>query len=297
MDSAVLTAMKPSDPLNAVLIQQYQSLLGALSWMIQTRTDVAVYCCALQRAAQKPLAEHGLRLNKVVKWIKRKPVGLIYKKMKTPTRVMIVSDAAFRKEDDKGLAMRGALIGIIEGSSFTPGGVFHLLEWYSRKQRRVTRSTFSAELNAASDAYEMGKLIAMTISEIITPFPSISSLIWLDERGTFAMPIEMCIDARSVFDALKAEETKSPTEVSLIMFLCAFKEALLSHSLATLWWIDTRDMLADGLNKGACSREALVQFGQTGSWRTVHPTIAHREVRHVPIESQGEMMSSLAQEA
>ena len=295
IDHAVLTSMKSTDPLTDVLSAQYLSLLGGLSWLNQTRSDVAVYTCALQRAAKAPLVEHALRLNRVVKWSKRKSVSLVYKYMRGKIRVQIISDAAFRKEDVKGLAMRGAMIGLCEWSSTTPGGTLHLLEFYARKQRRVTRSTFSAELNAASDAYEVGKLLAMTVSETMRPFPNIASLIKLDEQGTFEVGIEMCIDARSVFDALKANETKSPSEVSLIMVLCALKEALLSHSLACLWWIDTRDMLADGLNKGACSRAKLLEFGQSGVWKLDFPAIGHSESRHVGIESQKEMLQAITE--
>ena len=290
MDHIELASMKSSDLLAEFQVSQYLSLLGGLSWLIQTRTDIAVYVCALQRAAKSPKAEHALRLNKVVKWAKRKPQQILYKRMRVPTRVMVISDSAFRKEDTKGLAMRGALIGINELQEFSPAGVFHLLEFFARKQRRVTRSTYSAELNAASDAFEFGKLIALTVSEIIKPYPSISSLMALEERGEFGLPVQLAIDARSVFDSLRAHELKAPTEISLIMFLCQLKEALLCHSLRTLWWVATEDMLADALNKGACSRQKLLEFSRTGEWRLEKSAISHTEVRHVPILSQAQLV-------
>ena len=166
------------------------------------------------------------------------------------------------------------------------------MEWYARKQRRVTRSTFSAELNAASDAYEFAKLIAMTLAECIRPYPSIKSLVALEETGDFPIPIHLIVDARSVFDALKASEIKAPSEISLIMFLCQLKEALLCHSLSKLWWCDTHDMIADGLNKGAVSRQALLDLVNSGSWNLNKPAIGHTESRYIPIASQQSLVGN-----
>lgn len=265
--------------------------------MVQTRLDICVYICALQRAAKAPQAQHALRLIKVCKWIKRKSSQLLYKKLQTPTRIVAASDAAFRKEDVKGLAMRGAVIMICEHNDHHPGGHCHVLEWYARKQRRVTRSTFSAELNAASDAYEFAKLIAMTVSECIQPQPSVRALVALEENGKFPIPINLVVDAKSVFDALKAAEIKPPSEISLIMFLCQLKEALLCHALSKLWWVHTEDMIADGLNKGIISRKGLLELVNSGEWKVLKSAISFSETRHIPIASQKTLVDNDADPA
>jgi hypothetical protein len=186
MDLSSMNLKEPSTPLNALQTAQYLSLLGGLSWMAQTRVDVGVFICALQRAAKSPCVEHAVRLCKVVKWVKRRPCKLTYLKLTQPCRITVVSDSAFRKESAGGLAMRGAIIGITSVSASSPGDSgFHVLEFFARKQRRVTRSTFSAELNGLSDAYEFGKLIAMTFSEIIQPYVIAKSLTALEETGSF----------------------------------------------------------------------------------------------------------------
>ena len=174
----------------------------------------------------------------------------MYGRLSTPTRIIVVKT---------GLAMRGAIIDIGEKSMDTPGGAIHTLEWYARKQRRVTGSTFSAELNAASEACEFGKLMALTIAELSKQYSASADLLKLKETGAFPVAVEMVIDARSVYDALIATEIKAPTEISLIMFLCQLKEAMLTHSLSRLWWCDTHDMISNGLNQGACTRQKLVE--------------------------------------
>ena len=89
---------------------QYISLLGGVGWMAQFRGDVAVYICSLQRVAKGPLIQHVVLLNRVLKWMKRKPVVLLFDCLKGPLRVMVVSDSAFKKVDLTGVACRGHII-------------------------------------------------------------------------------------------------------------------------------------------------------------------------------------------
>ena len=257
--------------------------------MTQTRLEVCVYVCALQRAAKCAKVEHALRLNKVAKWCKRKSAKLVYRVLQNPCRIQVISDSAFRKEDVAGLAIRGAIIAIIEWAADHPGGALHFLEWYSRKQRRVTRSTFSAELNALSDAVDFGKLLALTLTEVLRPIPQAATLVAMEQAGNFAISLEAVVDAKSVYDALTAVEIKPPTETSLVMMLCGIKEMLLCHSLDKLWWCDTHDMLSDGLNKGAVSRQALLDAGNTGRWDLKNMAVGHREYRYVPILSSSSL--------
>ena len=280
-------------PLDEQQTAEYLSLLGGLSWTVQTRLDTAIYICSLQRAAKAPLAEHAARLNMVTKWAKRKPAYLTYHTLPTPCVTVVASDSAFRKEDARGLAMRGAVIGVGTEQVETPGGGLHVLEFYSRKQRRVTRSTFSAELNALSDSVEFGRMIAQTLAEIVAFVPSAADLMRMEEQGKLPVPIVAIVDARSVFDALVQDEIRPPSEVSLVMMLCQIKEAMRAGSLKRLFWVDTKDMIADGLNKGACSREALLLLGATGTWQVQFAPVGFTETVHQPIRSVKESATAV----
>lgn len=285
LDPVELAAMVEDAPLSVFHTAQYQSLLGALSWLTQTRMDVCIYVCALQRAAKAPRTEHAHRLQKVAKWVRRVHAQLTYKKFANPARVITISDSAFRKESLTGLAIRGAITGIGECRDESPGGVLHVIDWYSRKQRRVTRSTYSAELNGLSDAVDFGKLICITLSEVLFDIPHASTLIAMEECGNFAVQLEAVVDAKSVYDSLASVELKPPSEQTLVMMLCGLKESLLSWSLRRLWWCQTEDMVSDGLNKGACSRQALITLGNTGRWDLKFPAKSYHEFRHIPIPS------------
>ena len=90
---------------------------------------------------------------------------------------------------------------------------------------------------------------------------------------------------KSLYDALKAEETQVPTESSLIMILLQLKELLRVGTMSSLVWCDTRDMVADALNKGTIARHAIMQLALSGVWELKHEFITHTEPYHTPIIS------------
>ena len=44
-----------------------------------------------------------------------------------------------------------------------------------------------------------------------------------------------------------------------------------SAQLRVLWWVDTRDMVADGMTKDAVSRLAITELVEEGHWTLKHP--------------------------
>ena len=65
------------------------------------------------------------------------------------------------------------------------------------------------------------------------------------------------IDALSVFATITATYIKAPAEKGLLSHVQFVRELLDSHVLSVLSWLDTRDMIADGLTKGSIDRLAL----------------------------------------
>ena len=85
--------------------QTFRRMLGAATWLTQTRHDVAVYIAALQRVAEPGTARynHLQKLNRVMKWVKRRPFKIRYKRLTGPVKVIAITDSAFRKEDKTGM--------------------------------------------------------------------------------------------------------------------------------------------------------------------------------------------------
>ena len=161
----------------------------------------------------------------------------------------------------------------------------HPLEYYSRRQRKITRSTFAAETNGFADSIEISRVINQTFTAIQFPYETMRQLIEREESGRMALELHGAVDCKSLFDHLASEDTQLPSESSLILVLAGLKELLRCHSLRVIWWINTQSMLADGLNKGLVSRRALREYGLSGTWEVSGDMKKHFETTHVPIVS------------
>ena len=60
-----------------------------------------------------------------------------------------------------------------------------------------------------------------------------------------------------------------PAECSLLSSIQSIREPTDEGRLRKLYWIDTRDMLPDGLTKGSIDREALLSVVSTNNWKQV----------------------------
>ena len=261
LEASLWSGLEPESLAPPPLIALYQSLLGGVAWMVLTRPDVAVYVQSLQRHAATPRIIDLKRLNVVVRFIKAKVVDIWYPRLKGPVKLMAFSDAAFKTlpEESSGLALRGCCVLLVQDTGSFAKGPCHLLEWICRRQRRVVRSTFSAELNGLIDTVEVTLLVQMGVHELICGAGATSSqLAKRLEVGTLQPPVDAGVDAKSVFDAIDATDVADLQECSLKLHVLSIRDKLMYGVLRDLWWVDTRDMLADGLTKGGIDRAALV---------------------------------------
>ena len=292
---ADLSSRKSDDLLSGQLYTMFRSLLGAIAWCNMTRCDIIVYVVALQRHAHKPTIMHAKRLNAVVRYAQRNPRAIKYLPLTaTPgrwrsghsvspsasssrscssLRILTVSDSSFKKEDDDGHAMKGVFILLGAGSSGVRTTNVHILDYAARKQQHVTRSTFAAELFAACDGVDHAWLISLTLHEIERGCPGASEARRLREEGGLAFELWLCIDAMSVLAALRAEAVRPPAEKSLLGHLLWIREHADRGVVTGIAWVDTRDMLSDGLTKGSVAR-SLIDKAMVGSWALQHePTV------------------------
>ena len=185
----------------------------------------------------------------------------------------MIGDAAYKKEDDTGHALRGSLYCRVALPS--PRGreaiqprrgckeIAHLLDYACKSERHVTRSTFSAELFSACDTADHGLLLATIMHQIQTGACTVTRARELREDGGWAVQMILAVDAMSVFAAATATQIKIPAlplEKSQLSHVQYLRELLDRNVLDSMWWLDTRDMIADGLTKGAVDREALHQL-------------------------------------
>ena len=95
--------------LSSYWLEQYRSLLGAAMFTTLTRFDVLVFVAALARVAHKACVIHLKRLNKLVKWMQLNPRRFVFDSRPLSNVILAISDSAFKKEEETGHAMKGAL--------------------------------------------------------------------------------------------------------------------------------------------------------------------------------------------
>ena len=258
-------------PVTDALKSLYMSLLGAIAYTTLTRMDIAIYVAGLQRATHVATMLHVRKLNILVRWAQRNPQGLVYRKLKPPLEVLGISDSSFKREQEDGLAMRGLVILIAErqaDGSIPKLGKVQVLDYYSRKQRHVARSTFAAELLAATDAFDC-LWASLLLTEVYKGAMTAIEAQSHKENGSLEIQTKLVIDAMSVFSAVTAQHIKVPSEKGLMLQLLWLREQLDSKALNALVWTDTRNMLADGLTKGNLDRADL-RRAMAGEYQSQH---------------------------
>ena len=95
----------------------------------------------------------------------------------------------------------------------------------------------------------------------------------MQDEGTFTVPYSLCIDARSIYDAVARDgEVLTGSDPSLTMHVKSLKEKIMSKQISQFIWVDNRDMVADGLTKGKAPRDALLLFAK-GRWPVMHAVL------------------------
>ena len=241
--------------------RHFLSLLMTVAYALLTRPDVAVFISALQRESHKAQVIHVRRLNKVLQWLQANPRKITYPVMKYPTALLQVSDSSYKARAEDGLSVRGLvslrvdLADVQAGKKQTP---CHLLDFASKQQRHVTRSTFSSELFAATDATDIGLLQVLAMHELqkgVLSADEAKSI--MEGELRCATALALAVDARSVTAAVIAVHTKVPAEPSLLLHVRWLKQLLQRQRLSALFWTDTRSMISDALTKGSVSRELI----------------------------------------
>ena len=166
--------------------------------------------------------------------------------------------------------MRSGIIALTDREGPKQGtNSLQILEFVCRKQTRVCRSTYTAELLSAVDLCGLAITINSGITEVLQGCQSAVELIKKQEQMNNALQLTLVIDAMAVFLGATSEEARC-TDSAALLHLLALRQ-LLQHEVNSLAWCDTRDMLCDGLNKGVISREPIRLACTSGSWQIDFP--------------------------
>ena len=139
----------------------YLSLVGQLNWLgTQTRPDISFDVCELSTVLNAATVDDVLRVNKVVKKVKRRRVTLQFQPLDCADGFTIecYGDASFGNLPEGG-SQGGLVIFLVDSH-----GVKCPLAWQSKKVRRVVKSALAAETLALLDAAETGVYLATLLT-------------------------------------------------------------------------------------------------------------------------------------
>lgn len=205
----------------------FMSLLGGLAWTVQTRPDVAVFVGALQRKLQCPVVQDLLDLNRVLYYVKHKPLTMRFKKLRNPWKLIAISDSGFKGEGQDCLAIRSGLICLVnQDFPVQKANEVQIVEFVSKKQTRVCRSTYAAELHSGLDLMGLLFNVSMTMTELLLGEKTADELSSLHEAGNLPLKSELIIDAASVFESAIAPEPRAPNDQPLLIHLLKLRELM-----------------------------------------------------------------------
>ena len=212
-----------------------------------------------------------------MKYVQKNPLQLFYHKVDRPWKLIGISDSSYQSKDNDGLAMRSGLVVLTDKEGLTVGdNKAQLLEYVSRKQSRVCRSTYAAELYSALDLIGVAINISLGLTEVLSGVKSATQLADMLENGRNVLSLDCVIDARSVLDSISQSEVKTPNDRIMYIHALKLREHLDRNQISRLIWVDTRDMTADALNKGTVSRDSIHKFMLEAIIRICHePKILH----------------------
>ena len=163
----------------------------------------------------------------------------------------------------------------------------HVIEFYSRKQKQVRKSTLGAEQGAMVDGINTGIVIAVAMQELLSGPLNPADALDVMSGARPLLPVEAVTDAKSLFDSLARASGKTPVEETLVFGLQYLQDLQNRGLLRKSWWVDTRDMVSDALTKGVISRKSIVQLVQSGIWKLAHTCERYDSVI-APIDNSNE---------
>ena len=154
--------------------------------------------------------------------------------------------------------------------------LLQVIDYVAGKQSHVCRGVWSSELHNQCDMIEMSAIVSGFTLETIRGPQTGESLRRAIATGDLPMPVEALTDSYSIFSYLAAAHLKLPAEKSTYYHLAFLREKLVTHFISSYNWVDTRDMVADGLTKGSADRSLLAAL-MDGSYNLAHPVHEYRE--------------------
>ena len=215
--------------LNSIEVTKFRSALGCLSWLSgQSRPDIAFRVNRLSTTRNSPTSSDVVSVNKLIRYVQySSDFSLIFRFINwSRAFILLYTDSSLGNVEDS--YSQGAFVLFLaelkkDGISVT------LLDWNSKKLRRIARSSLTAETLAMNDSVDHGLYMRALIREFIGR----------------DLKIEVLNDNNNLIQLIHSD--KSTTEKRILLDLAALREHF--RTGIRFHFVPTRNCLADGLTK------------------------------------------------
>lgn len=213
----------------------YRSLAGSLMWAGNGALPQASFVASSMQQTAPRLKLHNLtEANKMLKELKDLQPIIRFNKINATIKeidIWTFSDASFNITSGRDYGQTGIITGI-HAKGDGDNEIYHAIDWASSKQRRVSHSSYGAEILACADADDRGYYIKQAVKSI-TKNKETKHVLHVDSRGLF--------DTISTLHDGK--------EYRLRQTVQRIRDSFESHDIDILRWIPTGENLADSLTK------------------------------------------------
>lgn len=139
-------------------IELFRSLPRALLWLGSTRMPQAAYIASLMKKRVTRLRISDLiDSNSRLKYLRDMKLCILFhspqRGMKSGVTIWSFSDASFNISASQNHIQKGTVAGLLFYANRGKNGhIFHPIDWHSPKQRRVSHSSYGAEILACTEA-------------------------------------------------------------------------------------------------------------------------------------------------
>ena len=241
---------KASDPLNEPTLMR--ACCGQLAWVANhSRPDQAFLASFLQGVQDKALVSHH---NKAVREMKTRKICLRFPPVPIERwRLLAVTDAGWGAREN-GESQGGLLLCLCDQDVLAqkPGKTW-VLEWSSKKLRRVVRSSTAAETLAAQNGLDAIEFAQAFLQEVVHGMSPRSFQQWVPEQSS-----GLVIDSKSMYDALTRSACKNALAMEKRLAIdYAIARACLAERHVQPFWTNNLQMIADCLTKLRGNKEIL----------------------------------------
>lgn len=267
----------------------YRSVVGSLQWLSsQSRPDISFEVNQLQKRISDLRVGDLVRANRCVKEVLSDRYELEFHDLGHEVELVAFHDASLfnslgveiseRTADDilmtgrekkQVYSQKGVMIGFISKGGMDVIGHkvrMNVIDWKSTTNKRVIERSLAAETHAAILAHGLARFVQAMWTESRFGTQVITGLDEQDWQSV--LPLNMITDCKSIYDSVYKDgqhlgDKGSIIQVILLRQMCSVRP---QSQKARLWWVPTRDQLADCLTKTSKGKTLRASLG----WARFH---------------------------